>query len=239
MKRLSMAILVLFVSFTNLFPQTYYVSSSSGSDNNNGLSESSPWKSIKKVNSKTFKPGDNILFKKGDIWIGEQLVIDKSGNAGNTITYSAYGIGAKPIITTRDSINGAMNGSNWTAVSGLTNVWSIPLVSDKYFDRLWLSGSEAKLASYYKFQPDQWMEYLQKGDNGDGTYGVCPEHPFYHNKTILYVYAASNPATVYSSFEIPAPVISGAYVRETVLIKDADYITIDGLDVQGGGYASL
>jgi len=40
----------------------YYVSSSSGNDNNNGLSWSTAWKTMAKVNSKTFAAGDTIRF---------------------------------------------------------------------------------------------------------------------------------------------------------------------------------
>jgi len=188
----------------------------------------------------TFAGGDTILFLKGYTYKGAWTIRRTAGI--DTVYIDSYGIGLKPILTLKDSVNGAMDGSNWSAVSGLTNVWRMTLLSDRVIDRLWLSGSEVKLAGWYKFEPTVWMEYLQRGDNGDGTYGVCPEHPFHHYKGTgyyLHVYAASNPATVYSSFEIPAPVISGALVRETILIKDADYITINGLDIQGGGYASL
>ncbi len=62
----------LFLLFTaNILSQTtYYVSSSDGSDSNTGKSSSSPWKNLSKVNSTKFYPGDKILFKKGDSWMG-------------------------------------------------------------------------------------------------------------------------------------------------------------------------
>ena len=44
---------------------TYYVDSTSGNDENNGTSENAPWKSLEKVNSTVFQPGDQILFKTG------------------------------------------------------------------------------------------------------------------------------------------------------------------------------
>jgi len=226
MKRLSIAIFV-FVCFTNLFPQTYYVSSSNGNDNNSGLSATSPWKTTAKVNSKTFKPGDNILFKKGDIWLGEQLVIDHSGIVDNPIRYSSYGTGLKPIITLYDSVPNAMNGSNWTA-TGYTNVWLMKLcngyTTPHYITRLWLSGVEYLIAAGLT------------ADNANGTFGVNATNRFYFSRTngTLYVYALSNPASYYSSIECAGEISStGAGARHTIELKDADYITIDGLDVQG------
>lgn len=78
----------------------YYVSSSSGNDSNSGMSPNSPWKTLGKVNKKTFLPGDIILFKRGDRW-NESLVPSTSGKKGSPILYGAYG-GEKerPIIET-------------------------------------------------------------------------------------------------------------------------------------------
>jgi hypothetical protein len=78
----------------------YYVSFSGGDDSNNGTSQASPWKTIAKVNSQTFQPGDHILFKAGDTWTwaaGESsLAPQGSGTAGSPIIISSYGDGAKP-----------------------------------------------------------------------------------------------------------------------------------------------
>jgi hypothetical protein len=42
---------------------TYYISSSSGNDSNDGCSTSTPWKTLTNVNSTTFTAGDQILFQ--------------------------------------------------------------------------------------------------------------------------------------------------------------------------------
>ena len=44
---------------------TYYVDAANGNDANNGTSELTTWKTIAKVNASRFKPGDQILFKRG------------------------------------------------------------------------------------------------------------------------------------------------------------------------------
>jgi len=76
---------------------TYYVSNS-GNDTYSGLSTALPWKTLDKVNATTFKAGDQILFKKGDIFYGS-LKIKQSGTSANHIVYSTYGTGANPNVT--------------------------------------------------------------------------------------------------------------------------------------------
>ncbi len=90
----------------------YYVSSG-GSDSANGLSTSSPWKSISKVNSvfSSLNPGDRILFKRGDRFYGS-LNISRSGSSGHPITISAYGTGANPVISGFTTISGWSNYGN-------------------------------------------------------------------------------------------------------------------------------
>lgn len=77
---------------------TYYIDSDSGSDTNNGTSKSSPWKSLEKVNSIVFQPGDQILFKTGSRYEG-QLAPQGSGEEGAPIIIDMYGEGKeKPVI---------------------------------------------------------------------------------------------------------------------------------------------
>jgi hypothetical protein len=88
---------ILFIHFFLLnFGATYYVSST-GNDNNSGLTTSLPWKTIAKVNASTFKEGDEILFKKGDTW-RETLTVPSSGTSGRPIIFGAYGTGVNPVM---------------------------------------------------------------------------------------------------------------------------------------------
>ena len=50
-----------------LFPKarTFYVDSARGNDAGSGLTPEAPWKTLTKVNSTVFQPGDRILFKSG------------------------------------------------------------------------------------------------------------------------------------------------------------------------------
>jgi parallel beta-helix repeat protein len=83
----------------------YYVSSTDGNDANSGTSTATPWKSLAKVNSFSLQPGDEILFRRGDQWIGT-ITVNSSGNAGSHIVYGAYGEGDKPKIYGSEVITG-------------------------------------------------------------------------------------------------------------------------------------
>jgi hypothetical protein len=75
---------------------TYYIDPD-GNDSNNGFFKDSPWRTIAKVNEQRFKPGDNILFKRGGSWT-EKLEIHSSGSENSPILIGAYGSGDKPVI---------------------------------------------------------------------------------------------------------------------------------------------
>jgi hypothetical protein len=77
---------------------TYYVSAT-GSDSNDGLTTSTPWQTITKVNASSFSPGDVISFKGGDTFTGN-LQINNSGSTGRPITYTSYGTGKATIANT-------------------------------------------------------------------------------------------------------------------------------------------
>ena len=89
-------LLIIILLTTNLFATNYYVKND-GNDKADGLSDATAWKTITKINSMSFLSGDEILFKRGEIWKGK-LIPPSSGVEGNPITIGAYGEGNKPII---------------------------------------------------------------------------------------------------------------------------------------------
>ena len=106
--------LLIFTSISIIGKSTVYYISNSGSDTNNGLSTTTPWKTIDKVNAITFLAGDKILFQRGSTFTGS-LIIKRSGISSNPITYSSYGTGENPIF------NGISKITEWT--SNGNNIW--------------------------------------------------------------------------------------------------------------------
>jgi hypothetical protein len=81
----------------NVAATNYYVDSLAGNDTHSGTSPQSAWKTLNKVNSTTFQPGDSILLKAGCAWEG-QLWPKGSGTAEHPIVIDKYGGGPLPVI---------------------------------------------------------------------------------------------------------------------------------------------
>lgn len=104
--------------------KTYYVSSSTGADSNDGLSQDHPLATIAAVNALLLSPGDKVLFKCGDVWELEEMLVTRSGSACNHIVYSSYPDlcpgGDQPTIKGSTAVSGWQNdsGSLWVADLG-------------------------------------------------------------------------------------------------------------------------
>ncbi len=111
-KIFSLLAFILFVFNANA---TNYYLSNSGNDANTGTNPSAAWQTLNKLNSfKNLKPGDNVLFKRGDTFYGS-ITVNNSGTKENPITYGAYGTGENPVIS------GFTNVTNWTNLGN--NIW--------------------------------------------------------------------------------------------------------------------
>ncbi len=157
---------------------TYYVSSSTGSNTNNGTSATTAWQTIGHVNAQTFNPGDSILFKRGDVW-NESLTPPSSGSSGSPITFDAYGTGAAPNLTGYY----AVPTTAWVLVTG--NAWKAPVPSTYTAVNFCLFGSiwGQKVAAVSSNLTAQWDFYLANG--------------------YVYVYSVGNPAIYYNEPIVP------------------------------------
>jgi len=126
----------------------YYVSTS-GNDLNSGTSESLPWNSLAKVNSFTFLPGDQILFKRGDEWQGT-INVNSSGTSGSPITYGAYGTGGNPVISGFTTLSG------WTDEGG--NIYSKAIaIEDNFPNIVLVDGVNTAMGRYPN--SGTWLTY--------------------------------------------------------------------------------
>ena len=75
---------------------SYYVSPS-GNDDNHGTSPEEAWETIDRANALACRPGDSILFKRGDTW-DEELHPVGEGTAADPIVIGSYVKGPRPAI---------------------------------------------------------------------------------------------------------------------------------------------
>ncbi len=103
----------------------YYVSNN-GNDSNSGLSPEQAWATLDKVNSASMSSGSVVLFERGGVWNRQGILMMQDG-----VTYSAYGTGAKPMISNYIEANKA---SDWTNVGENLYVYSGAYKSATPFD---------------------------------------------------------------------------------------------------------
>ena len=91
------------------FATTYYVKSN-GNDTLAGTSDATAWKTIPKVNTITYQPGDQICFKRDNGWntYGNDNCLHPGGNGTSSarITVKDYGSGNKPNLNPNNYVSG-------------------------------------------------------------------------------------------------------------------------------------
>ena len=95
----------------------YYISSSEGDDNNDGLTPETPLKSIRGMDKIWPREGDAILFKRGDTFRFAEPI-----TTYNSYTYGSYGEGNKPKIY--GSPENYAKSDKWENYK--ENIWKIP-----------------------------------------------------------------------------------------------------------------
>lgn len=202
---------VLIISFANFlitstcWSAVYYVDATNGNDANAGVSQSTPWKTIAKINASKFNPGDQLLFKRGETW-REQLTVSSSGSSGNPITFGAYGSGDKPKIL--GSVNLSLTG-HWALDSG--NTWKTADTITREVGNL-IFNNEASVG----VRKTTKAALASQGD----FYWDPPTH-------YLYIYSTSNPGTYYATIE------AAQYIDGLVAINGGiSYVNVGDLDIR-------
>lgn len=139
----------------------YYVSNG-GDDNNDGLTPETAWATLNKVEKANLKYGDAVFFERGGTWYGYLRM--KHG-----VTYSAYGEGAKPIIT--GSPQDAAQPEKWTLYAETADGGKIWKYAEEVQDAgvILLNGGEVVARKAYPLWNGQ--EYV----HADGTAYVMEE----------------------------------------------------------------
>ena len=227
------------------FKKVYYVSNS-GSDDNDGTSESKPFKTIAKVNSVLEGLSSwysaTVCFERGGVWRGEQLL------AISNLTVTAYGTGAKPVIMgSPENGGGSANASKWTEVQ--PNIWRYEGSNDwADVGNIVFNDGESyanKIIQLYVKQ-EGWANYAltdytnapaQKYTFNSYT-DLKNDLDFFHDKDFkggsgatgyLYLYSSEgNPAERFDSIEF-------AIDLKLVYIKHDNGVTVDNICFQYTG----
>jgi hypothetical protein len=122
---------------------TYFVDASGGNDANGGLAPQSAWQSLERVNAAPLRPGDKVLFKRGESWRGQ--LVPHSGQEGAPVMYGAYGEGAKPLLLGSMSVDRR----DWQAAG----------------ENLWTAGGTAfsKLEAQGDLGTHAWLVHQESG----------------------------------------------------------------------------
>ncbi len=197
----------------------YYVSNS-GDDSNNGLSPSTAWASIAKVNASSISSGDAVLFERGGEFRGK--ISAKEG-----VTYSAYGTGKKPII----------NGSAQDYADPA--LWAATDIENLYKLNIKLTGDVGLIAFDHSrdygdydalFSTKRVSGVTYNGKVFVDQFDLERDLEFYHDSTdrSLYLYSTKgNPGERFSKIEIAT---HGNLVD--VRVKN---VTVDNLHIRYGG----
>ncbi|MFX0186585.1 MAG: carbohydrate binding domain-containing protein [Candidatus Hodarchaeota archaeon] len=154
----------------------YYVDSINGDDSNPGTS-GTPWKTIRKVNSMTFKPGDSILFKRGGSW--REYLDPQNGNSTDKITYGTYGTGPKPkfigALLRNETIDWFDMGGNIWSTNSSKEVGS-QLLSNPSFE----SGTSGWVFYNHTDTRAEGYQDTIRYDSGSASYGInCTTRSIY------------------------------------------------------------
>lgn len=210
------ALIILFLTLSiNSSAKNYFVSSSSGNDAGSkaGTSPVSALKTVSKVNSMMFMPGDTVFFKRGDVW-RETLIVSSSGTAGKNVVFSAYGTGERPEFLGSET-------TTWNDFGG--NVW----ISDKVFTDPYKVGTYG--AEIFFKNKDSSVSW---GTHKVGLQDLTKEYDWTCRAGYIYVYSTIDPDEQFKSVEIP----QRAFI---ISLNDKDYLHFRGLNMFYCGEAAV
>ncbi len=128
------------------FGQAKYYLAAAGNDNASGTTAATAWKTIGKLNTATYAPGDSVFFMAGDTFRGA-ITVHQSGSPAGRIVFTSYGAGARAVIS------GAMQLPTWTQ-HGDTFETQVPLAVRNFF----AGGQEQELARFPNAHQYLWLD---------------------------------------------------------------------------------
>ena len=222
-------VLLLFCVGQSYAQNTYYFSSSSGNNSNVG-SETSPFQTISKLNSLVLVPGDKILFKKGDTFIG-QIVVSYSGTSGSPIIYDSYGTGDLPVLTASNGSNGIPDPLSTIKIIGKQYLEFHNLkIENERFDAAAGSPNDQSFGIYY-----QSFKTLPTSGNFEDA--VLFKHFRFSNLVVQNIYSLGSSTTDFDSIYSSGIYFLDAFVND-LIIEDCYFTDLERTGVWLRKYVS-
>lgn len=125
--------------------KVYFVDAMNGNDLSSGLSITSPWRTLERVNKQQFSNGDSLLFKSGTVYIG-QLKPKANGTEGSPVVISSYGEGNKPFINGK----GVMPATVWIYNTQYIEISNLIISNHGVARQPGLSGLKVQISNFGK-----------------------------------------------------------------------------------------
>lgn len=209
---------------------TYYFSSSSGNDSNSGISEANPYQTIAKLNSLILSPGDKILFKKGDIFIGA-ITVNYSGVENAPIIFDSFGTGAKPILSGSNGNNGVPDPLATINIVGKEYLEFRNLhIENERFDKATGADDDKSFGIYYR-------SFKTLPGSGNFEDGQMAKHLYFYNLTLQNIYSLGSSGTAFDDIRTSGIYIWDAFVND-VIVENCYFTNIERVGIWLRRYVS-
>lgn len=202
-----------------------YFVSNSGSDENDGKSPETSWKTIKRVNKAAVKATNTFSFNRGDTWRDDFLHIQGKYYDGY-VKYNSYGSGPKPIILGSKKIDGSelwtrdvfeYNSTTHVKVTRYSIVLKTPDVGN-------IISTDPEIECWKKFTDKHYASYGKTFIYENDRLYLSTSEPI-----DMPVNQQKNPCEYYGKeFEV----VLG---RSGILIEDSKNVIIDDFEVKNCG----
>jgi hypothetical protein len=143
-----------------------------GSDSNNGLSPTTPWATITKLNTVTYVNNDSVCMAANSVWQNQSF----TPNSVSGLQLYAYGTGAAPDINASQIIPNA----NWSLAPTCSNTWiaTVTLTFGASSGDDWVNFWENSIASQRQSPVSSCLDtasglaYYPSSDNGPNSHSI-------------------------------------------------------------------
>ncbi|WP_445747688.1 hypothetical protein [Polaribacter sp.] len=228
-KKFLFSIILLSVLFLEA-QTTYYFSSSTGNDSNSGISELNPFQTIVKLNSLSLSPGDKILFKKGDTFIGA-ITVNYSGVENAPIIFDSFGIGAKPILSGSNGNNGVPDPLATINIVGKGYLEFRNLhIENERFDKATGADDDKSFGIYYR-------SFKTLPSSGNFEDGQMAKHLYFSNLTLQNIYSLGSSGTAFDDIRTSGIYIWDAFVND-LIVENCYFTNIERVGIWLRRYVS-